>query len=101
LLRAVLKSFAEALMSAHASMQCNAAYGERTDERTNARNGYRLRPWDTQAGTIEDLAVPKLRRGVSAPSSSSSRAGGPSRRSWRSSARPMWPASPPVGWTTL
>ncbi len=67
LLRAMLKSFAEALMSAQASMQCNAAYGERTDERTNARNGYRLRPWDTRTGTIEDLAVPKLRRGVYSP----------------------------------
>jgi putative transposase len=67
LLRAMLKTFAEALMSAEASMQCNAAYGERTDERTNARNGYRLRPWDTRAGTIEDLAVPKLRRGVYSP----------------------------------
>ena len=67
LLRAMLKSFAEALMSAQASMQCNAAYGERTDERTNSRNGYRLRPWDTRAGTIEDLAVPKLRRGVYSP----------------------------------
>ena len=58
LLRAMVKSFAEALMSAQASMQCGAAYGERTDERTNSRNGYRLRPWDTRAGTIEDLAVP-------------------------------------------
>jgi transposase-like protein len=67
LLRAMLKTFAEALMSAEASMQCNAAYGERTDERTNSRNGYRLRPWDTRAGTIEDLAVPKLRRGIHSP----------------------------------
>jgi len=67
LLRAMVKSFAEALMSAQASLQCDAAYGERTDERSNTRNGYRLRPWDTRAGTIEDLAVPKLRRGVYSP----------------------------------
>ena len=67
LLRAMVKSFAEALMSAQASMQCGAAYGERTEERTNSRNGYRLRPWDTRAGTIEDLAVPKLRRGIYSP----------------------------------
>jgi putative transposase len=67
LLRAMLKAFAEALMSAEASMQCNAAYGERTEERTNSRNGYRSRPWDTRAGTIEDLAVPKLRRGTYSP----------------------------------
>jgi len=66
LARAMLGAFAEALMSAQASMQCGAAYGERTAERENSRNGYRLRPWDTRAGTIE-LAVPKLRRGVYSP----------------------------------
>ena len=64
--RAMLAAFAEALMSAQASMQCNAAYGERTDERENSRNGYRMRPWDTRVGTI-DLAVPKLRSGVYSP----------------------------------
>jgi len=66
LARAMLGAFAEALMSAQASMQCNAGYGERTDERENSRNGYRLRPWDTRVGTIE-LAVPKLRQGVYSP----------------------------------
>ncbi len=66
LLRAMLASFAEALMSAQASMQCNAAYGERSEERENSRNGYRVRPWDTRAGSIE-LAIPKLRRGVYSP----------------------------------
>ena len=64
--RAMLQSFAEVLMSAQASMQCNAAYGERTGERENSRNGYRVRPWDTRVGTI-DLAVPKLRQGVYSP----------------------------------
>ena len=62
----MLSAFAEALMSAQASMQCGAAYGERTEERENSRNGYRIRPWDTRVGTI-DLAVPKLRRGVYSP----------------------------------
>jgi transposase-like protein len=66
LARAMLGAFAEALMSASASMQCNAGYGERTDERENSRNGYRTRPWDTRVGTIE-LAVPKLRQGVYSP----------------------------------
>ena len=62
LLRSMLQSFAETLMSAEASMQCQAGYGERTDDRVNSRNGYRERRWDTRAGTIE-LAVPKLREG--------------------------------------
>jgi putative transposase len=66
LARAMLATFAEALMSAQASMQCNAAYGERTDERENSRNGYRMRPWDTRVGSV-DLAVPKLRQGVYSP----------------------------------
>ena len=66
LARAMLGAFAEALMSAQASMQCGAAYGERSPERENSRNGYRLRPWDTRAGTIE-LAIPKLRRGTYSP----------------------------------
>ena len=66
LVRTMLGAFAEALMSAQASMQCGAAYGERSEERENSRNGYRLRPWDTRAGTIE-LAIPKLRRGTYSP----------------------------------
>jgi transposase-like protein len=37
-------------------MQRGAAYGERSEERENSRNGYRLRPWGTRAGTI-DLAI--------------------------------------------
>ena len=66
LARSMLAAFAEALMSAQASMQCGAAYRERTEERENSRNGYRMRPWDTRVGSVE-LAVPKLRRGVYSP----------------------------------
>ena len=62
LLRSMVQSFAEALMSAEASGLCNADYGEVTAERVNSRNGYRNRRWDTRAGTI-DLAIPKLRSG--------------------------------------
>jgi len=62
LLRAMVKDFAEALMSADADAVCGAGYGERTPERVNRRNGYRERDWDTRVGSIE-LAVPKLREG--------------------------------------
>ncbi len=62
LVRSMVQSFAESLRSAEASMQCQAGYGERNEERINSRNGYRERCWDTRAGTI-DLAVPKLREG--------------------------------------
>jgi len=62
LLRAMVKGFAEALMSADADAVCGAGYGERSPERVNRRNGYRERDWDTRVGSIE-LAVPKLREG--------------------------------------
>jgi len=62
LLRSMVQTFAEALMGAEADAVCGAAYGERSQERTNIRNGYRRREWDTRAGTI-DLAIPKLRQG--------------------------------------
>jgi putative transposase len=62
LLRAMVKTFAEALMSAEVDVVCGAPYGQRSGERVNSRNGYREREWDTRAGTI-DLAIPKLRQG--------------------------------------
>jgi transposase-like protein len=62
LLRSMVKTFADQLMSAEASALCNAGYGEVTAERLNSRNGYRARNLDTRAGTIE-LAIPKLRTG--------------------------------------
>jgi putative transposase len=62
LLRAMVTTFAEALMGAEADAVCGAPFGERSEERTNTRNGYRRREWDTRAGSIE-LAIPKLRSG--------------------------------------
>ena len=62
MLRSMVKTMAEALMSAEADSLCGADYGERSSERTNSRNGYRAREWDTRAGTVE-LAIPKLRSG--------------------------------------
>ncbi len=61
-LRQMVASLANAMMSAQADQVCGAGYGERSSERTNRRNGYRAREWDTRAGTVE-LAVPKLREG--------------------------------------
>ena len=62
LLRSLLKTFIDALMSAEADSICGAPYGSRSVERVNSRNGYRGREWDTRAGTIE-VAIPKLRSG--------------------------------------
>src|SRR5690348_999319 len=62
LLRAMVQTFAEALMGADADALCGAPYGQPSADRVNYRNGYRQRWWDTRAGTI-DLAIPKLRQG--------------------------------------
>ncbi len=65
-LQTMIKTFAQALMSAEADAICGAGYGQRNDERVNSRNGYRSREWDTRAGTI-DLAIAKLRQGAHSP----------------------------------
>jgi len=58
----MVTTFAEALTGADADAVCGARFGVRSEDRTNIRNGYRRREWDTRAGSIE-LAIPKLRRG--------------------------------------
>jgi putative transposase len=62
LVRELLAYAAERLMAAEVEGLCGAGHGERSQTRTNQRNGYRERPWDTRAGRIE-LKVPKLRKG--------------------------------------
>ena len=66
LVREMLTMMAQMLMSADVDALCGAAYGSRSPERTNRRNGYRARTWDTRAGSIE-LAIPKLREGTYYP----------------------------------
>ncbi|QMU80303.1 IS256 family transposase [Streptacidiphilus sp. PB12-B1b] len=67
LLRAMVKTFAETMMSADVDRACGGEYGRPGEERTNSRNGYRHRDWDTRAGTI-DLAIPRVRSGSYFPS---------------------------------
>ena len=62
LLRSLLTTFIDALMSAEADAVCGVPYGVRSEERVNIRNGYRAREFDTRAGTLE-VAIPKLRQG--------------------------------------
>jgi transposase-like protein len=65
-LREMVRGFAQRMMDADVEVRCNAGYGEVTPERVNSRNGYRLREWDTRAGTT-GLAIPKLRQGTYYP----------------------------------
>jgi len=50
LLRSMVQTFAATLMGAEADAVCGTGYGKRSPERSNPRNGYRLREWDTRAG---------------------------------------------------
>jgi putative transposase len=62
LMRHLLSTVVNALLSADADAVCGAEYGTASPERVNSRNGYRHRDLDTRAGTI-DVAIPKLRSG--------------------------------------
>ena len=62
LLREMIGFSAQRLMELEVQGLTGAEHGERTPERINHRNGYRDRPWETRAGTV-DLKVPKLRKG--------------------------------------
>jgi len=62
LLREMVRSFAQGLMSAEADVVCGAPWGQQSPDRVNRRNGYRTRRWDTRVGSIE-LRIPKLRQG--------------------------------------
>jgi len=66
LLRELLSTFINALLSADADQVCGASYGTVSDDRTNRRNGYRHRDFDTRAGTL-DVKIPKLRQGTYFP----------------------------------
>jgi transposase-like protein len=67
LLREMVREFAQRMMDAEVEARCGAGYGEVSTERVNSRNGYRMRDWDTRAGTME-LAIPRLRQGSYFPS---------------------------------
>lgn len=62
MMRSLLQTMLNALLSADADAVVGAEYGQPTPGRLAQRNGYRHRPLDTRAGTI-DLAIPKLRQG--------------------------------------
>ena len=61
-LREMIGFAAQRLMELETETLCGAGHGERSEGRTNLRNGYRDRDWHTRAGTVE-LRIPKLRKG--------------------------------------
>ncbi len=66
LMRSLLQTMINALLSADADQVVGAEWGQPTPGRTAQRNGYRHRDLDTRVGTI-DVAVPKLRSGTYFP----------------------------------
>ena len=66
LLRSMLTAFVQALMSADADTACGAEYGTRSPDRTNRRNGYRSREWDTRA-RHDRAGDPEAARGLLLP----------------------------------
>ena len=65
-LREMISFAAERLMALEVDGICGAGHGERNAERSNHRNGYRERAWETRAGAIT-LPIPKLRKGSYLP----------------------------------
>jgi len=62
MLRQMVQFMAQRLMEIDVEGRCGAGYDEKSAERTNSRNGYRDRTWETRAGAVE-LKIPKLRQG--------------------------------------
>ena len=62
LLREMMTFVVDRMMDLDVESLTGAAYGERSADRTNQRNGYRERPWHTTLGTLP-VAIPKLRKG--------------------------------------
>jgi len=57
LMRQMLQSFINQILSTQADQVCGADYATTSEFRTNTRNGYRHRDLDTRVGTV-DVAVP-------------------------------------------
>ncbi|MDQ3028367.1 MAG: IS256 family transposase [Pseudomonadota bacterium] len=62
LLREMVGFVAQRMMDLDVEGICGAEHGERSADRSNWRNGYRDRAWETRSGTVP-LKIPKLRRG--------------------------------------
>ena len=66
LMRNLLQTMINALLSADADQVVGAEWGQPTPGRAAQRNGYRHRDLDTRVGTV-DVAIPKLRSGTYFP----------------------------------
>ena len=58
MLRQMVQFMAQRLMEIDVEGRCGAGYDEKSAERTNSRNGYRDRTWETRAGTVDLKRLP-------------------------------------------
>ena len=61
-MQSIMAKILDEILKSEATEQIKARAYERSDERTNSRNGYRVRQLTTRVGSLE-LHVPKLRHG--------------------------------------
>lgn len=61
-MRQMLTTFINVLVSAEADAVCGTEYGVRSEARNPSHNGYCHRDFDARTGTL-DVAIPKLRKG--------------------------------------
>lgn len=67
IIRDTLEFVLQRLMELEAEIRCGAGKHERSEDRSNQRNGYRPRTLETRAGSLS-LRIPKLRSGTYFPS---------------------------------
>ena len=75
LMRELLSTFIQTLLSADADAVCGAAYGSVSAERTNIRNGYRHRDLDTPPEGAPPGSAPSTSRSRSCARGPTSRSG--------------------------
>jgi putative transposase len=61
LLREMIQYVAQRMMDLDVESLCQAAYGERTADRANSRNGYRDRRWDTRRAENHQISSQTVR----------------------------------------
>lgn len=62
LLKQMIQFVAQRMMEFDVEDLCGTGFDVKSPDRTNSRNGYRDRLWQTRAGDV-DLKIPKLRQG--------------------------------------
>ena len=99
LLREMIGFAAQRLMELEAGTACGAGHGERSENRTNLRNGYRDRDWHTRCSGMVELRIPKAPQGQLFSGLSRATSNGGEGADGGDPGNPTSKASQPVQWT--